>query len=58
MSERLRTILLSVFFVLIVGGFMDRTGLNVFYRMAIGIPITIALLLLVDWLIKKYKRSA
>lgn len=57
MSERLRIILLSVFFVLIVGGFMDRTGLNVFYRMAIGIPIVITLIWVIEWLIKKYKRS-
>lgn len=57
MSERLRIILLSVFFVLIAGGFMDRTGLNVFYRIAIGIPIVITLVLVADWLIKKYKRS-
>lgn len=56
MSERLR-IILTVLFVLIVGEFMDRTGLNVFYRMAIGIPIVITLVLVADWLIKKYKRS-
>lgn len=56
MSERLR-IILTVLFVLIVGEFMDRTSLNVFYRMAIGISIVITLIWVIEWLIKKYKRS-
>lgn len=49
--------MLTVLFVLIIRKFMESTDLNVFYRMAIGIPIVITLIWVIEWLIKKYKRS-